>query len=99
METDFLHAHGDASLRYETVYVTNPSLQTDLVHGIYMLFWSFWNAWVNSVWVFLYNSYTIAFPNTPESNDCMYCVSSARSKAQVIYHIQNYYIHWPRSVA
>ncbi len=53
--------------------VTNPSLQTDLVHGIYMLFWSFWNAGVNSVEVFLYNSYTIAFPNTPESNDCMYC--------------------------
>ncbi len=53
--------------------VTNPSLQTDLV---------------NSVEVFLYNSYTIAFPNTAESNDCMYCVSSARSKARVIYHIQ-----------
>ncbi len=37
--------------------------RTDLVHSIYMLFWSFWNAWAKSVVkVFLYNCLT-AFPN------------------------------------
>ncbi len=57
-----------------------------------MLFWSFWNAWAKSVIkVFLYNCLTrprsqpAAF--TSESNDSIYCVSSAHSEAQVIFHI------------
>ncbi len=63
----------------------------DLVHSIYMLLWSFWNAWGKSVIkVFLCNclkrpcSHTAA--STSESNDSIYCyVSSSRSEAQVIF--------------
>ncbi len=62
-----------------------------------MLLWSFRNAWAKSVIkVFLLNCLTqlrsqiAAF--TSESNDRIYCVSSARSEAQAIFIYENDYI-------
>ncbi len=59
-----------------------------------MLLWSFWNA-ERKVKVFLYNGTELSYKNVfkqqasaSESNDRIYCVSSARSEAQVIYNIR-----------
>ncbi len=72
--------------------------QLDLVHSIYTQLWSSWKAWGKSVVkVFQYNclcSQTAA--SASESNDSIYCVSSARSEVYQVHYIiyENYYIQW-----
>ncbi len=45
--------------------------------------------------IILHDSVPKQLASTSESNDCIYCVSSARSETQVIYIIyENYYIQW-----
>ncbi len=56
----------------------------------------FWNAWAKSVIkyfciIVLYDCIPKQQKSTPESNDYIYCVSPARSEAQVIHHIWKIY--------
>ncbi len=57
---------------------------TDLVHSIYKLFWSFWKPEQS-----LSSEYfcIIVLHEQMQSNDSIYCVSSARSETQEIYYI------------
>ncbi len=63
-----------------------------------MLFWLFWNAWAKSVIkVFRFYCLKRLRSQTPsESNDCIYCISPARSEGQVIHYIWKwlYYNKW-----
>ncbi len=67
----------------------------DLVHSIYKLLWSFWNAWGKSVIsvkyfciiTVLHDCVPKQQASSSESNNRIYCVSSARSEVQVIYVI------------
>ncbi len=95
----FLHAHWKSHVILCYDNLTNQ--RTDLVHSIYMLFCSFWNAWGKSVIkVFLYNycftwlrSQTAA--SSSESNDCIYCyVCSLKSKRKSFIIYENSYIQW-----
>ncbi len=44
----FLHAHRKKKWRCAMRWDNLINQQTDLVHSIYMLLWSFWKAWVKS---------------------------------------------------
>ncbi len=93
----FLHAHRKSHV---TCAMRRDNLTNQrTVHSIYMLLWSFWKTWAKSVVkAFLYNCLIRLCSQTAgihlQSNNRIYCVSSARSEVQVVYVIYENDIQW-----
>ncbi len=71
--------------------------RADLVHSIYKLLWSFSEVCHQSIFciIVLHDCVLQQPASSSECNDRIYCVTSARSKAKLIYIMyENYYIQW-----